>query len=795
VAEGYIRVRSDLEIRPESEDPTSPVIVKDPVARRFYRFTAVQAAVLEGLDGMVDATSLAAAVSGRFGTAVTESQIGDFVLKLRNLLLLDEQPCWLELEKLRKRNKRLLSTVLSYKVYAFDPDRLLTYLERKLRFCFRLGFNVIAAVSISLAVVISLLHWQSLFYSLGELFSLYTVPLVVMVAFAVMTIHEFGHGLTLKHFRGKVEEMGFMFLYFIPAFYCNVSDAWLLKKRERILVTLAGGYIQVVIWAWAIIAWRLLAPETFMSRACLVVIGFAAIQSLFNFNPLIRLDGYYLLSDYLEIPNLRSKAFAHLKRRIGAGLFGRWRYAHRALPPRPHERVFLAYGSAAVLFSAALIWIMLDQIGGWLLREYQTWGLVLLSALILMAIPAVNREAVPRNHNLVGGILVKFKKLPYFLLFASAILASGFLPWELKIAGDFTILPHAEVSVTPQCDGTLKDIRVTEGDPVNRGAVLAELQNLDLNNNYEETKGELASRRASLDLLRAGTRPEEIERARRTIETKRTELSTALRVDQERAVLQDKVARKQAELANAQKNYERSQSLLAAGLIARNEAERDQTLYEVRQKELAEAQGELKVLQERIDRTVQIKQRELDQARSELTILQAGSRKEQIRAMEAEVAKLEQKIRILEQQLQHLYIRSPIQGVVATPYLNNRIGEYIRKGDPFCRIVSMEAVRIDMPVPEKEIADVKPEYPIILKVRGYPRRSFEAHVRSISPVAMEDGSVRKIVVQGDIQNSEGLLKPGMTGVGKILCGKRTIAELLSRRAVRWIRTEFWQYLP
>jgi putative peptide zinc metalloprotease protein len=215
-------------------------------------------------------------------------------------------------------------------------------------------------------------------------------------------VHEFAHGLTLKHFGGRVEEMGFQFLYFIPALYCNVSDAWLLKRRERILVTFAGGYVQFVIWAWATIAWRLLAPETFGSRVCLITIGFAAVQAAFNFNPLLKLDGYYILSDYLEIPNLRAKAFAHLRRRASEAFSGSWRYRSGANGNR-HERVFAVYGTAAFAFTAGILWIMLDRIGGWLIGEFQVWGIVFVSAFFLMAIPAASRDAMVDHRRMIAG--------------------------------------------------------------------------------------------------------------------------------------------------------------------------------------------------------------------------------------------------------------------------------------------------------------------------------------------------------------------------------------------------------
>jgi len=325
--------------------------------------------------------------------------------------------------------------------------------------------------------------------------------------------------------------------------------------------------------------------------------------------------------------------------------------------------------------------------------------------------------------------------------------------------------------------------------------LLAEMENLEVENNYEETKGELASQRASLDLLLAGSRPEEIEKAKRLVETKKAELYNATRIDQARAVLLETIAKKEAELANARLTHERSQKLLETGLIARNDADRDRTAYEVQQKELSEARGQLKVLEEQTDRNQDIKRKELAQANSELKILQAGSRKESIRGVESLVRKLEEKLSILEREIELLKIRSPIEGVVATSYLRNRIGDFLDKGDVFCEIVSEGMVIVEMPVPEKEIGDVRIGFPITIKVRGYPRRWYEAHVSSIAPVAATNGSERIVIVQGQLENPDGSLKAGMTGVGKIQCGERMIFEILSRRMIRWLRTEFWEYLP
>ena len=142
-----------------------------------------------------------------------------------------------------------------------------------------------------------------------------------------------------------------------------------------------------------------------------------------------------------------------------------------------------------------------------------------------------------------------------------------------------------------------------------------------------------------------------------------------------------------------------------------------------------------------------------------------------------------------------MLIRSPIDGIVATPHLQDRIGDFLDKGSIFCEIVSEGTVLVEIPVPEKEIGDVRTGHPITLKVRGYPKRWYQAHVKSIAPTAVASGSERTVMVQGELKNPDGSLKAGMTGAGKILCGTRPVYEVAFRRAIQWVRTEFWGYLP
>ncbi len=107
----------------------------------------------------------------------------------------------------------------------------------------------------------------------------------------------------------------------------------------------------------------------------------------------------------------------------------------------------------------------------------------------------------------------------------------------------------------------------------------------------------------------------------------------------------------------------------------------------------------------------------------------------------------------------------------------------------------MARVIVEMQVPEKELADVRPGNPVFMKARSLPSLDLEGRVDFIAPVAQSVNGQQMVVVRSELQNDDLLLKPDMTGVAKIYCGDRRILDLMTRRMIRWIRTEFWDLLP
>jgi multidrug resistance efflux pump len=175
--------------------------------------------------------------------------------------------------------------------------------------------------------------------------------------------------------------------------------------------------------------------------------------------------------------------------------------------------------------------------------------------------------------------------------------------------------------------------------------------------------------------------------------------------------------------------------------------------------------------------------------------MRAGNRPEQIRQVEADVNRLAKEVANLDQELGKTDVRAPIDGIVTTPFVERQLNQHLEPGGELCKIVDITRVTAEMQVPEKEMVDIRPGNLVWMKARSLPDVDFQGRVDFIAPVAQTLNAQQIVVVRSDLQNDNLLLKPEMTGIAHIYCGDRRIINLITRRLVRWIRTEFWGLLP
>ena len=325
--------------------------------------------------------------------------------------------------------------------------------------------------------------------------------------------------------------------------------------------------------------------------------------------------------------------------------------------------------------------------------------------------------------------------------------------------------------------------------------MIARLFDFDKERELSRVSGELEKKRAELAQLRKGPRAEEIDQAQTLVDTKRVELGNIRRNIQLQNQLEQTLTRTQTELRLAEIELRRTSDLFEQELGPRVDMEKAQTTVEIYHSAVAEAEASLQILAEENDREEDLKTRELAQAESALRLLRAGSRPEEIQGREAEVNMLEAQQRILNEELKKSEIRARISGTVTTPFLEKILNRHLEAGDEVCRIVDIDRVRAEMFVPEKEMGDVEPGMPVYLKARSFPTREFAGRVDFIAPVAEMVENAHVVKIRTELANADGLLKPEMTGVAKIHAGRRQVIELMTRRIIRWVRTEFWDLFP
>lgn len=252
------------------------------------------------------------------------------------------------------KRPRSMSDYLQWRYPLYDPSALLERLASLLRLSATwtglvlvwLPLVVLALATAGMKRSLLLPQVASVFQPSDwhALFALY--PWLVLTLF----VHEFGHAAVCYALGGPVHQMGLMLYMGMPFAYCDVSSAHLLpRRRDRIAVSLGGLYYQIALLAIATLAWGLLPLDPFWRGACVRLIALASGSILFDLNPFAKLDGYFVLADALNVPNLRDRSFAYLRSRLTG---------HPTEPvTRRQGYLFLGYGVIGTLMTGALLLI------------------------------------------------------------------------------------------------------------------------------------------------------------------------------------------------------------------------------------------------------------------------------------------------------------------------------------------------------------------------------------------------------------------------------------------------------
>lgn len=477
-------------------------VVKDPSTHAYFRFRPIEIRVMRLFDGARSAAEIAEQLVAD-GLRISASTVDGFARKLSKLGLLERtllERTTQQLERLRSERNRQRSLIrgeLFRMRFSFgDPDRWLSRTYPLVRWCFTPAFVVLSVAMFVTYLMIMGFARDTYVHDLAATFSFGALSLwslvVIVGAFTLLTaIHEFGHAFACKHFGGEVHEMGFMLLFFMPAFYANVNDAWSFpERRARLWVTAAGAWIELFVTSLLAVVWLIVQPGSVISQIALAAMLIGGVANvLTNVNPLLPLDGYFALGDWLEMTNLRQRA----KSFAGAWIRRHILREDEVVPELDvrERRILLWYGVASSAYvTGVLVMIGLSVIGS----AYRSLGGLVAAALVGLLLYAVRgllgavvhavRSATTRTMN--GAVLALRSGSARgrrwrigVAIVAVLLLIAAVTPVGLTAHGEFVVEATNNQLVTAPATGVVASVFVREGDVVSAGAPLLRVVNFE----------------------------------------------------------------------------------------------------------------------------------------------------------------------------------------------------------------------------------------------------------------------------------------------------------------------------
>jgi len=509
-----LRMRPDLEIRAQWYQGREYRVVKEPLGLNYFRLEPEEYWLLLQLDGRTSLAEIQRRFENEFRPqTISLSELQQFLATLhRNQLVIADPPGQGETllrsagEQRRKQWTEKLTNVLAIRFRGIDPQRLLDVVYPRVRWLFAapaLVTGCLVALAALLLIVTQFDTFLAKLPAFHDFFAARNWCWLALVLACTKILHEFGHALACKHFGGECHQMGVMLLVFMPCLYCDVSDAWLLaNKWQRIAIGAAGILVELLLASIATFLWWFSEPGL-LNYLCLSVMFVSSVSTvLFNANPLLRYDGYYIFADLLEIPNLRQKASRILSRKLGRLCLG-LSEQHDPFLPQRHQVLFAAYSVAAAVYR----WVITLSILWFLNQVFEPYRLEIVGQMI--AVMAIYSLAVrPLWHAIkffhVPGRIGQVKRLR---MAASLAVLGGcvagilWVPFPSPVFCMLELKPRDAAAVYVDVPGVLRQIEVAPNQQVHAGTRLAVLENPDLHLAMNELEGQRAALEARLESL------------------------------------------------------------------------------------------------------------------------------------------------------------------------------------------------------------------------------------------------------------------------------------------------------
>ncbi len=535
LAESTPRLDPGTTFREHMEDGRVMVRIYVPSSAGMYVFDKQQWELAQLFDGKRSYEEIAELYSQKNGVQYDADTVRDFAAGLesgdfwyktqqeKNIQLMQ-----LSLEERKKRLKQhsIWADLSDVNFPAFNPDRAVTWMHDRTRFIYTPWFTTISLIAVSFSVGITVAHWPQIwqdsldFYmwkrTWTDVFYMYTLGMVIVA------LHEFAHAHACKHYGGRVPAMGFSLVYLLPAFFTDTTEGFVHGTLyQRLVISFAGVWSETLLYAIVTPLWWGTQPGTPLHNAAyfvMILCGF--MNFIVNWNPLMKLDGYYMLCDLVGINTLKEDSTAYTSAWVKKHI---WKLPVE-VPYLPKHRRFgyVVYALISGAYSYTVLYIMASFTGNIVRSFSPEWGFVpelgvaglifrsriqllvnFMKFLYLDKKDRIRAWFTPQHTAIALGVAGVFLAIPV---------------WKASVEGKFVLEPVNETVVRARVPGKVSEIFVREGESVPAGARLGILSNLPMESNLSDARAHLQlasaeAREAELRYRRYGNALKEREQS------------------------------------------------------------------------------------------------------------------------------------------------------------------------------------------------------------------------------------------------------------------------------------------
>ncbi|MGO9516777.1 MAG: HlyD family efflux transporter periplasmic adaptor subunit [Candidatus Korobacteraceae bacterium] len=500
----------------ENIEEGRPVVVAHVRGKEsLFRFPPEQWKLIELFDGQRSYNDVAEAYRELYGVQYTVEDVREFANMLeqadfwyktpqeRNIALNQKLA---EQRHQHKHRKSKWGDIAHIQFSAWDPDRFFDMLYPRLRWVYTPWFTTFSLFLFAFTIYVFATRWSDIGRDTLTYYTFTDKGARDLAEFWVLFLilaffHESAHGLTCKHYGGQVHRMGFHLIFLTPAFFVDVTEAFVYANRwQRFVTIIAGIWVETIFCALGTIVWWGTPPGTYaheLAYKIMLITGVAVV--VVNMNPLIKLDGYYAFSEIVGFADIKEKSTSYLSSWVRRHVF--------RLPvevdylPRRRRALLVIYAILSGLYSYALLFAVVRFSRNVFLNYSREWAFLPALALAYFIFRSrirtfgrfVKTVYLDKKDRVVSW-LTPWRIAALALLFLAVVLVPV---WPRYVQARAVLEPIRRETVRTAVPGNVVAVYVREGEHVTPGQPLLSMRNYGVESNYSAAASNLADAQAS----------------------------------------------------------------------------------------------------------------------------------------------------------------------------------------------------------------------------------------------------------------------------------------------------------